>query len=1760
MDLPYQDERTKAKNSLYWRQPNDFWKNLLKFLESIIKTSPSTAMKIGQPMLQNTIKLCLEGLQNKYNFVLPEELSVKIAELQKKIIDSEQQNQIQTRQTENPIYIDEEPLEDFRLLPIIPNRYYLMREPFLRRNIIEGAYKDVDHYLDIQFRLLLEDCYGPLRKGLLQYMVNPNQHKYDNIRVYKNVRLLAPYVSRSKIGCLIQIDKMSNKGLFKVNWKYSKRLLYGSLLLLSNDNFNRFVVATIIDRDTAYLSKGQLPIALVNIGEELHLEESYTMIESDVYFEPYYHVLKVLHDPSFPVDLTMQNYIVKAEPSTLPPEYLNDSSCYKIDNNKFFVLQKETWPNKDELGLNNSQYEALHLALTNEIAVIQGPPGTGKTYLGVKIAETFLQNLRSKILVICYTNHALDQFLEHILKYTRSIVRIGGQSANKTLENFNIKEIRKRRTNNYDKLAANVYYDQKQQFNTVVLKLKRLQERIESLDYGILSHATIKMLIPESKILEKHYKHDPLNSWLFENMTYVENIEEEYETGEIENNEIDEDKFDMRSQRVEINLDDDNFSDDDANKDLDDFSFALSSNVDQRNIIKLPAVDRWYLYFTWINKIKNMHKEKIVELQYEFTIEEEAYEDARMYYDLQFIRNVKVIGVTTTGAARLQRMFKQLKPAIVIVEEAAEVLEQHIVATLGAGCKHLVLIGDHQQLRPSASYMKLAKRYNLEVSLFERLVKNNIPNVQLNVQHRMRPEIASLIAPHIYRNLQNHPSVEEFPPVRGMTNNLFFYTHNYKEEKNNDSLSRSNTTEADVALSLANYLMQQDYNPEDITILATYSGQMFYMRKQRPLYSYLSQVKITVVDNYQGEESKIIILSLVRNNIDNKIGFLAIENRICVALSRAREGMYILGNIDILKQNTDLWCKIATTLENNGSLGTEFRLRCENHPETITAISKPEDFNAVPEGGCLLRCKYKLRCGHSCTLMCHGYDILHLNVVCHEMCKRIICELNHLCPLPCKEDCDKCKVPMRKRLPCEHVMTLPCWQEPNEHVKCTTIIPVTLPICGHEGEKFCYLDMKDLKCTVKCVYRVEKCGHVCTRDCHIDDDPDHEKYVCVKPCARAKANCSATLVGDRGNHQCRKKCYESCDDCDVKVKKKRSTCTHTETVSCSKNVDDTPCPKKCRRTLPCGHYCPKKCFEECGNCTVKVTKVIPECGHNITMQCQQTPTSSDCTNKCERILPCGHVCTGRCNEPCDPMKCTALTSHDYETICGHKTKLPCNVLNEYIQTGASKMLLRHCIAPCSQTLECDHICSGTCSECYQGRLHVSCKETCHKQNICGHRCEEPCNQLCPPCKKKCEIKCIHSLCSMPCGVPCTPCQEPCTRACPHSACVNRCGEMCSRTPCDEPCGRKLRCGHPCRGLCGERCPQICAHCHPDTFPVDFLGDEYDENAKFIQLEDCCHVLEVEDMDNLMMGDSETISIRTCPFCRIPIINTQRYKNRIMHMFTTDINPIKQRVFGNKRDINNKKKDIMVEYLKVKDKYKQLLGINKHYEKAFELGMKFEKIMTLLNLNTKSVYLEILDIIGDYYMKYHNANFTLLKNEMISQIEVICDFLCRNITHKISRQQQNDIGNELNRINAIIQLSEITCYEEYLSDKDRENSKQSISLAVMAINSWKIFDNNKVTVIFKKLQPLREILERQMVVKVMDMKAGHWYKCPNGHFYCIGECGGAMEIGKCPECKEMIGGQNHRLLSNNQHAGELDGSRFAAWSEEYNNLGNFNLDD
>lgn len=75
------------------------------------------------------------------------------------------------------------------------------------------------------------------------------------------------------------------------------------------------------------------------------------------------------------------------------------------------------------------------------------------------------------------------------------------------------------------------------------------------------------------------------------------------------------------------------------------------------------------------------------------------------------------------------------------------------------------------------------------------------------------------------------------------------------------------------------------------------------------------------MDGYQGEENEIVLLSLVRSNNHNSVGFLKTNNRVCVALSRARLGFYIAGNLNLLAQCSVLWKKVKKYLSKINALG-----------------------------------------------------------------------------------------------------------------------------------------------------------------------------------------------------------------------------------------------------------------------------------------------------------------------------------------------------------------------------------------------------------------------------------------------------------------------------------------------------------------------------------------------------------------------------------------------------------------------------------------------------------------------------------------------------------------------------------------------------------------------------------------------------------------------------------------------------------------------
>ncbi|CAO3588692.1 unnamed protein product [Absidia cylindrospora] len=395
--------------------------------------------------------------------------------------------------------------------------------------------------------------------------------------------------------------------------------------------------------------------------------------------------------------------------------------------------------------------------------------------------------------------------------------------------------------------------------------------------------------------------------------------------------------------------------------------------------------------------------------------------------DAKLCRGNRVIGMTSTAAAKYHDLLEEIQPSVIVVEEAAEMLESHIVTALTSSLQHLILIGDHQQLRPSTAVHRLSEHHHLNVSLFERLINNDFPYTRLSHQRRMRPDIRTLINP-IYSDppLQDHADVMHYPPVAGMQRNVFFLAHEEPEDHLADTASKCNLHEAEMVARLSCYLLQQhDLSPKDITIITMYAGQRAMIKRQ--LRNVVTPecdptgIHVSSVDGYQGEENKIILLSLVRSNTNGQIGFLKVANRVCVALSRAKHGMYIVGNARLLCDKSDLWNEIVMNMEEDqhhqDMIGTTLGLKCASH-NVVTQVQWPVDFTEVKEGGCSRACGTVLDCGHQCPLRCHSYE--HDDVRCMEPCRKMFTECGHRCTRSCSSDCGSCITQVRLQLPCGH--------------------------------------------------------------------------------------------------------------------------------------------------------------------------------------------------------------------------------------------------------------------------------------------------------------------------------------------------------------------------------------------------------------------------------------------------------------------------------------------------------------------------------------------------------------------------------------------------------------------------------------------------------------------------------------------------------------------------------------------------------------------
>ena len=842
------------------------------------------------------------------------------------------------------------------------------------------------------------------------------------------------------------------------------------------------------------------------------------------------------------------------------------------------------------------------------------------------------------------------------------------------------------------------------------------------------------------------------------------------------------------------------------------------------NIWELSAEDRLRLYLYWV---ECYHERKRIEIQ---RVEQKhgelcaKLEEANAEEEEVVIRRATVVGMTTSGAARYHSMLQRISPKIVIIEEAAEVLEAHIITSLSRNTKHTILIGDHKQLRPKATVYELAQKYNLEISLFERMVLNSMDCKRLSTQHRMRPEIAALTKRIYEHEIVDHESVCEFENISGLKHNMFFIDHHQPEVLVGGMQSYSNPHEAAFLVALCRYLLLQGYKREQITILTMYTGQLLELKNKMPR-SEFEGIKVCVVDNFQGEENDIILLSLVRSS---KIGFLKESNRICVALSRARQGFYCIGNLSFLKSQCMLWKEICDDLQAKNAIGPVLTLVCKRH-NNANEVKNSSDIQTFPLGGCDKLCGVRLDCGHACDKACHPTDEFHEPGRCPKVCWKS-CPNDHHCQRRCHHPSECfCARPMVKIIPrCGHEQTVRCCIEPEDFVcqvkckktldcghqcknvcgsPCTTRCNVEcakpLP-CGHEKIMPCFKDPTIYnQCKSNCS-KVLECGHPCSRKCkerchcnttiEVDLPCKHQKRVlcpnknqpllCFEECRR----------GLKCGHECPGRCHEDCStfQCEILVRK-ILPCDHKQILPCHFDPRNISCQELCQKKCNRGHPCQQRCHYgfPCKDCKVMVNMTIPSCNHNIEMPCYLDPAALQCRKPCERVRTCGHPCRDVCSKNCEARPCMKLVLRPLG--CGHTVTLACS---KNIQTYKCKTQV-------VVDLSCGHKKPVDCCVKEAGLQNVKCDEKVDKELPCKHKAILQCHTNIEDykCMKKVDVTmtCGHTK-SVTCWAEKAGRLPPCmvmrtqTLSCEHEVTIPCCefGKDCK---CQEKVNITLSCGH-----------------------------------------------------------------------------------------------------------------------------------------------------------------------------------------------------------------------------------------------------------------------------------------------------------------------------------------------------------------------------
>lgn len=674
-----------------------------------------------------------------------------------------------------------------------------------------------------------------------------------------------------------------------------------------------------------------------------------------------------------------------------------------------------------------------------ELAIIQGPPGTGKTFTSVGALQSLVATFSKAdppipIIVAAETNHALDQLLSACMdSFKVDIVRFGSRSEDERVASRSLFNVRRKSGAACTDARMKTKRDNVRQKIAECLSLcfpvNGYIPAKAFLDGGVITKDQHASLVEGCLNEDKN----PMDYWLVDD---IETDATAKSTPPQDSDEGGESEGNVNKFKCQGHIADDE-NDDEKNKLEGPFvstglykakssgrrpgsmgatRFSLMATYLARHSdlyeVRPQLRDQLYRYMRHQLIEKSTPRFRSLLLAYQQRCDE--MKAIRWKNNVKVIRKerVQIVGCTTTGLTKYRSLIADLKPKVLLVEEAAEAIEAKITSALYPSLDQLILVGDHQQLVPQVSVQELGlEPYNFNVSLFERLVNAGLPYSMLTTQRRMIPALREVVQT-FYPDIVDHQSVrdpEQRAPVPGMNGiNHWWFDHNFPDYRTS-TMSRSNLDEARMIVGFAKYLVQNGIMPSQITILSYYKAQLDLIEKElaRVFPGRGASHAVRTVDGFQGEQNDIILLSLVRSCSGSERispGFVENENRAVVALSRAKRGMFVFGCKTILSNSAasqETWGKVLDVFTQQQRIGRSIPLTCANH-KTITHIRHPDDWDKQAlSGGCDRQCRGNCAEGHSCTLLCHPADSA---CKCERACEqRLPC--GHPCVSRCGEPC-----------------------------------------------------------------------------------------------------------------------------------------------------------------------------------------------------------------------------------------------------------------------------------------------------------------------------------------------------------------------------------------------------------------------------------------------------------------------------------------------------------------------------------------------------------------------------------------------------------------------------------------------------------------------------------------------------------------------------------------------------------------------------------